>query len=998
MRQSQDRIQQEAKHARSQLGDIRAKLTEADTERVQLLKGHAELESQLGNVRRTTKAKEEQLGSNRRQVAELEQARTAAQNRIQLLQDDNAQLKQHAESLRREMSEHNSKLASKREVDTRKVAQLEVDLNELKVYKSQLQSKVNNSQQRQAQIETELDALKVENGSLLAQIDQLRSTDKQAVDDLRRAESEASKTISSLRMEKRQLGQEIELIKISFAQNETNSRQVHDELKALRKELTQSESTNDALQAECRETTRKLDNLIDEHRQLQNKLKLMSDEHAVKQSTVEANNDQYQVALDEALGEKDHLQAELDRLEIDFESCQNELRQSRHELEMCQARHNQLVAQVEKEQVDMRQQLNQQCAAQRNGETNLATLETENDQIKGELELARLDVEQLKTELDRVDELLSQKDQNVDELQCQVHELKEEAQIARNAVHDVQAELGQNGQFLAELESEKETLRVSVNQLNLETRQLSDKCRQLEAELADKHARLAKQSRDLVEIADENDQHVDDMARNLTEVQSDKAQLVSVVRELEDQLEEAESNLNKAYEQLEVKEAEAVELSDDLVSERAARTQLEAQYTVLKREQNKVEEIRCESEQRQTAAAVGHQDEVQQYRLALEAAQQDVRETEHEKDELLRQLEMADRKAGRVQSSQRDLERENEQLERKLNEMTRTMKKGQDLKLADHEESEKWRIGYEKTAGMIEAEREKNNQLKHENKELSLSETRLRTQMYQLQKMNEMLQRQNEEKGNKKRKSASKKNEPKLFVPPPMYADLEKQVETLRKDNAKMKAKLFGSNTDLTSIDVVSTPTKPKRTVKTMDIDIGNDSQTALTPGLCYASSLPIYVGDQIVVVDGAKCHQRFVDDFNRIKARAASGKKNVSTGGELKRLVDGEWISVEMVIKNNALMMKSAEFTDTLTLAANWAIHGSVHFEQVSYMAEVDHELCFGLEEIDMKEMVYFCAQDLIDKQTWYYNIDKQLNRPTLPMSDRTKVKLVLLNQLSHL
>ena len=434
-----------------------------------------------------------------------------------------------------------------------------------------------------------------------------------------------------------------------------------------------------------------------------------------------------------------------------------------------------------------------------------------------------------------------------------------------------------------------------------------------------------------------------------------------------------------------------MELSDELVGERAARTELEAKYTLLRREHEQVEEIHCQNERNQMiqrdSERADLQEELQQYRLALESAKQDVREVEHQKDELFRQLEMADRKSGKDRRNQRDLEKENDELEAKLNDLTRTLKQTQDLKLATHEESEKWRLGYEKTSGLIEAEREKNNQLKHENKELSLSETRLRTQMFQLQKMNEMLQRQNEANDTKKRKSTSKKNEPKLFTPPPMYADLERQIETLRKENAKMKAKLFGSNTDLTSIDAV-TPTKPKRTMKAMDIDLAPDSQTAITAGLCYASSLPIYVGDQIVVADGAKCHQRFVDDFNRIKARAASGKKTVSTGGMLKRLVDGEWLTLEVVIKNNALLMKSSNFTDTLPLAANWAIHGSVHFEQVSYMAEVDHELCFGLEEIDMKEMVYFCARDLIDKQTWYYNIDKHLNRPTLPMNDRTKVK----------
>ena len=72
--------------------------------------------------------------------------------------------------------------------------------------------------------------------------------------------------------------------------------------------------------------------------------------------------------------------------------------------------------------------------------------------------------------------------------------------------------------------------------------------------------------------------------------------------------------------------------------------------------------------------------------------------------------------------------------------------------------------------------------LKHENKELSLSETRLRTQMFQLQKINDLLQQQNEEltPKDKKKKMKDKKESPKLFMPPPMYKELEKQVEVLR--------------------------------------------------------------------------------------------------------------------------------------------------------------------------------------------------------------------------
>ena len=958
-----------------------------------------ELENELDEMKRKTKGKDESqkelIQTHRRKLADLELARNNAKNTIQYLQDENTTLKNHAESLRKEMNDHSSKLKGKREADAIKMAGMEKELDELSAIRLELQSKAKNAETRNSQMENRLVALRAENESLAAKIELMKTSDKRAVDELRRAESESTKMIANLKVEKRQLEQEIELVKISLAQNEADIRQLQCELKTAKNQLVKAESQNNDLQAECREAQTQLNELIDEHRLLQNRIQLISDENEVKQSTVAANNEQYQQAIDMMTAEKDQLQSELDRVDADFEACQVELRQSRQELEQCQLRHNQTIDQLKQEQIDLRDQINIQTNAQRTRDTNLQTVEAVNDQLKNELELAKIDLNQLKSELERVDDLLAQKDQHTDDLSNQVNLLKEELEEARNVADNVQAEFSNfhrdNGQYVVELESEKEALQLNLNELNIQSEHLTQKCSQLEVDLAEKNERLEKQSRDLVEIADENDQHVDDLARNLTEVKSEKTQLVGVVRELEDQLEEAEANLNKAYEELETKEAEAMELSDELVGEKAARTELEAKYTLLRREHEQVEEIHCQNERHQMvqreAERADLQEEVQQYKLALESAKQDVREVEHQKDELFRQLEMADRKSGKDKRNQRDLEKENEELEVKLNDLTRTLRQTQDLKLATHEESEKWRLGYEKTSGLIEAEREKNNQLKHENKELSLSETRLRTQMFQLQKMNEMLQRQNEANDTKKRKSTSKKNEPKLFTPPPMYADLERQIENLRKENAKMKAKLFGSNTDLTNIDAV-TPTKPKRTMKAMDIDLAPDSQTAITSGLCYASSLPIYVGDQIVVADGAKCHQRFVDDFNRIKARAASGKKTVSAGGMLKRLVDGEWLSLEVVIKNNALLMKSSNFTDSLPLAANWAIHGSVHFEQVSYMAEVDHEFCFGLEEIDMKEMVYFCARDLIDKQTWYYNIDKHLNRPTLPMNDRTKVK----------
>ena len=42
--------------------------------------------------------------------------------------------------------------------------------------------------------------------------------------------------------------------------------------------------------------------------------------------------------------------------------------------------------------------------------------------------------------------------------------------------------------------------------------------------------------------------------------------------------------------------------------------------------------------------------------------------------------------------------------------MVKTLRQDQNAKLADFEEMEKYRVGFEKTSGLIEAERERNNQ------------------------------------------------------------------------------------------------------------------------------------------------------------------------------------------------------------------------------------------------------------------------------------------------
>lgn len=65
--------------------------------------------------------------------------------------------------------------------------------------------------------------------------------------------------------------------------------------------------------------------------------------------------------------------------------------------------------------------------------------------------------------------------------------------------------------------------------------------------------------------------------------------------------------------------------------------------------------------------------------------------------------------------------------------------------------------------GQIIAEREKNNQLKHENSDLKIDQTRSRETMHQQANLIEFLQRQNEELTPKKKRLSKAKPSPRQF-------------------------------------------------------------------------------------------------------------------------------------------------------------------------------------------------------------------------------------------
>ena len=63
--------------------------------------------------------------------------------------------------------------------------------------------------------------------------------------------------------------------------------------------------------------------------------------------------------------------------------------------------------------------------------------------------------------------------------------------------------------------------------------------------------------------------------------------------------------------------------------------------------------------------------------------------------------------------------------------------------------------------------------------------------------------------------------------------------------------------------------------------------------------------------------------------------------------LHEGKWETCRCDIDGTILTLKNDILTSEIDLGANVALHGAVLFDQLHYVAQVDHELCFGIESV---------------------------------------------------
>jgi len=1024
---------------KTNVGTLENRLNRVETERNELRSSTRKLQEEnksLKSAKASLLAKNQDFDIEVQELSQLKNQKHALESDQRKMNQENNLLKTQIDQMRQSFDDHLAKQQEKQTLlETEQISSYQRQIDQYRSDNLTLTSELETYRRQNSEESSAASILRQKVSSLEKQVEHYRSQDETNREKLQKSEMALQQEKTAFSARENQLQSDLEVIRMKSEKGQS-------EFSSVRSQLNQQAALIKQLESELKLTKSQLENcdiemieLQRENQELRSQASFTKEESQIKSSQLQNRMTQIESYSRTFEAENRRLEGQLEQANKDLQDVEIEVEKLQAEAKLQEENHREVIQIESEEKITLKttiQDLANECDALRSENVRMKST---NQKLESEIELFSLEQRGKSTEIQNTKEILTKIESERDEL-VQLKERAENENInLKKDFENLEKEFFEIQNIFesqkAEQDDDKKQFDDEISQLLAENQQLKAVNEQLDELLASHEDKLQKQAADLEDIAAENDANFDEMKKQQTEVEKDKSSLERVVHELEDRIEELEANLQHTEEQLGTKEKEVEEIGSDLVKAKSKNTELEARINVdlgsheemanrihlLEEELDRIEDAKEDEvrvvESRQKAAHAKTEDledEVRELKRDLERVEQEKRDSEYQIDKISSNLE---KKYASAKRANIELERENEGLEKKVNSLVKTLRQDQNVKLADFEEMEKYRVGFEKTSGLIEAERERNNQLKHENKELALSETRLRTQMFQLQKINDLLQQQNEEltPKDKKKKMKDKKESPKLFIPPPMYKELEKQIEVLRKENASYKAKLFGSNTDLDKIGQEPTPIKPKRNPIRRTLELGRksisfektlstptqnpqptrsreisaDSNTAIVPSICFASSMPIYIGDQIIERNGAKCHQRFIDDFNRIKTKGA--KKNEKISGPLKLLCNGKWKDAEVAIRNNVIIarVKSSGHEEKLDLELNLAIHGAVCFEHVNFMAEVDHELCFALEDIDNTEFTYFCAKDLVDKQKWYYNIDLLLKRPKLPLNDKT-------------
>ena len=807
------------------------------------------------------------------------------------------------------------------------------------------------------------------------------------------------------------------------------------ELGQLKTILTNTEDDRD-------EIVRQLNNLRDEHSHLRREhdnrqkkefesvadQKVRVEELKIENQRLNRDINSLSQQLEDQTQDISDLKLTCDEKQSQIEDLQDRLRttednQRQRALEETRLEQNReadrLQGQLDLKNADLRRAIEQE-----------SRLQSKLDSLQSDYDLLFSQVEDKDTELENIRSQMVSLEAERDDLlltisQQDASRKSDDAEVKKEARRELES-------ARREFKNEKDALRRDISQLERQISTLKENHRKLESDHASERDECQRLRQELLRANDDSSNvqakmdQISALKIKMRVLEQEKASLMEAVDNLEDEVTEKETEVQKLEHELRLGEKERKNFEKVVIEERARAEAVEAEFNVRNRKTNdddlKIETLEEEIEALERRNAREREKLVQENQL-LSAQNKDLNKKLRLKDEEIDQIfEAEDERAGRIQESDQQvvelmrklkqeraerhqIEQEFKRNEREQLESVRAMKLDQATSMKHFKETKKLQKEIDQLTGQILAEREKNNQFKHENSDLKIDQERNRQINHQQAKLIEMLQNQNEALMPKKLKKKNKALTPN-YAPPPLYKDLEKQIDQLRVENSKLKSKLYGSNTDLDKMPTKAklaksreaSPSKPPRTFAEK-INIRKsispmDPFPASYVGLCAVSSLPIYIGDLIVKKSGLIAHERFSNEFTFLLSNSKKSKKQKNMSGNLLYLYRGEWARAISRVEGTTLIITGDNFEEHIDLKSNVALHGAVCFDHVKFMAEVDHEFCFGIEHIPATfghkyrpEMEYFCALNLSDKQNWFETLKEIVNSPpSLPANDHNK------------
>ncbi|CAG5090162.1 Oidioi.mRNA.OKI2018_I69.PAR.g12482.t1.cds [Oikopleura dioica] len=885
----------EARSKREQLEKLR---NELDVAKAKCVKIKSEYDSVIKKERANVENRNEAI------IREFEQQINELENTIDEQNRDLKQLQAQVRQISQESDEYQSQLAMANE----KIQSLEWDYKqskkELESMKRKESSQAQNLEHKISEIEDERDVLMANLNAKNSEMAQLKTILTNTEDD----RNDLVRQLSAAREEHAQLRREHDSRQKKDVESEASQKLRLDELKienqrlnrdieSLSQQLDDKEHDVADLRISCEEKQSQVEDLQDRLRNAEDNQR----QRALEVSRIEQNR------------EADRLQSQLDLKNADLRRAIEQESRLQTKLDTLQSDYELLLSQVEDRDTELE-----------NIRSQMVSLEAERDDLL--LTVSQQDASK------KSDDAETKK------------EARRELESARR-----------------EFKNEKDLLRREIVQLDRQVVTLKENYRKLETEHAEERDESQRLRQELLR-ANDNSGDVQAKADQISALkikmrvlEQEKATLMEAVDGMEDEVNGKESEIQKLQHEIRLGEKERKNFEKIVIEERARAEAVEAEFNVRNRRTNdddlKIETLEEEIEQLERRFGREREKLTQENEL-LSAQNRDLqkklqrkdREIIEAEDERLGQIEESDQqvvelmKKLKSERAKRDLmEQEFQKYERDHLESVRAMKLDQATAMEHFKETKKLQKEIDQLTGQVLAEREKNNQFKHENSDLKIDQERNRQINHQQAKLIEMLQRQNEELTPKKLKKKNKGMTPN-YAPPPLYKDLEKQIDQLRVENSKLKSKLYGSNTDLDKI-----PTKAKLSSKSRE---------------------------------------------------ASPRKKDRNFNGNLLYLYRGEWARVTGRVEGTSLVLAGDSFEEAIDLKSNIALHGAVCFDHVKFMAEVDHEFCFGIEHIPASfgskyrpEMEYFCALNLSDKQNWFETLKDIVNSPpSLPANDHNK------------